>query len=290
MKINRLHLTSLRNDEFFQFMTRVRDLVRAATPAALRVEAVFADFEARFADLDEALRKIVKSARTAEIAAADRARDGVFRGLANAVRSARDHYNPAMREAGVRVGIVFDTYGNVAAKADDEETAAVYNLLVELTTRHAADCEALGLTGWIGELDRCNVTVERLMRERFEETTERSGLVMRDVRLAIGEVWYALADRVDALQIVEGGAADSPWAAFIAEINAIAERTENIVAERRGRAAAKKEREAGEAAAAAGVDVDTWRAMQKAAAAAAIAARKVAAASATAAVVEPAQE
>ncbi|MDR2883415.1 MAG: DUF6261 family protein [Alistipes sp.] len=256
MKIIRLHLPTLRNDEFFQFMTRVHDLVRAATPGALRVEALWARFVPLFADLDEALKKISKSARTAEIAAADHTRDTVFRGLANAVKSARDHYNPAVHAAAVRVGIVFDTYGNVAKKADDEETSAIHNLLVELTVKHIADCETLAITGWIGELDRCNVAVERLMRERFEETTERTGLVMRDVRLAIGDVWYELADRVDALQIVEGGAEDSPWAAFIAEINAIVERTEHIVAARRGRAEAKKEHEAGEAAAVADAMAD----------------------------------
>jgi hypothetical protein len=40
MKINRFNLHNLRNDEFFQFFTRVRDLVSLATPAALRIEAI----------------------------------------------------------------------------------------------------------------------------------------------------------------------------------------------------------------------------------------------------------
>jgi hypothetical protein len=92
------------------------------------------------------------------------------------------------------------------------------------------------------------------------------------------------------LQVVEGAEAGAPWAAFIAELNVIVERAAHLVAVRRGRAAAEREREDETAAAEAGVDVATWRAMQKAAAAAEKASKLVAAASATAAVVEPTQE
>jgi hypothetical protein len=93
---------------------------------------------------------------------------------------------------------------------------------------------------------------------------------------------------VDALQVVSGDEAGAPWAAFIADLNAVIERAAHLVAQRRGRAEAEKAREEAGAAAVAGVDVETWRAMQKAASAAEVAARRVAAASATAAVVEQA--
>jgi hypothetical protein len=63
----------------------------------------------------------------------------------------------------------------------------------------------------------------------------------------------------------------------------------HLVAQRRGRAAAEREREDAEAAALAGVDVETWRAMQRAAAAAEKASKLVAAGSAKAVVVEQAE-
>jgi hypothetical protein len=254
MKIIRLKLRDLRNDEFFQFFTRFRDMVREATSAALRIETLYASFLTLYGQMDEALKKIMKSEHTARIAAADHERDTVFRGMANAVKSAGGHFDAAKRAAAGRLKIVFDTYGNLAAKADDEETSAIGNLLRELLTNHAADCEALGLTEWITELDRLNRAVEALMRERFDEVTERTDLVMRDIRLQIGEVWYSLADRIDALHIVEGDTACAPWTSLIADLNAVIERTENIVAQRKGRAKAEKEEEAAAEAAGAGAD------------------------------------
>ncbi len=238
MKITRLKLRDLRNDEFFQFMTRVRDMVTAATPAALRVERIWGEFTASYARLDEALKKIMKSALTARINEADAARDEVFRGLAATHKAAQNHFNAAIRAAAERLEPVFTTYGNVAARPHDEETSAVYNLCKELVDNHAEDCTTLALVPWIQELSARNRAVEALMMTRFEEGTARTDLVMREVRLEIGEVWYRLADRIDSLQNVLGEDDGAPWAAFIDELNEIIARTENIVAARRGRAAA----------------------------------------------------
>jgi hypothetical protein len=287
-KINQLALSRLRNDEHFQFMTDFTNLVKRFKAETLKIVPQFNAFLALYKQEDEVLKKIAKSALTAQIAEADAARDEVFRGMADAVLSASRHYNAPVREAGERLQIVMQTYGNVAKKAEAEETSAIHNLLQELTTKHLADMEQLDLGGWIQELDRRNIAVERLMEARYTEEAGRSGLVLREVRGQVDEAYRVVANRVDALQIVEGGAAGAPWAAFIAEINAIVERTENIVAIRRGRAAAEREREEEEAAEAAGVDVETWRAMQKAAAAAEVAAKKIAAGSAKAVVVEEA--
>jgi hypothetical protein len=288
MKIQKLYFRNLRNDEHFQFMTDFANLVRRFTPAALRVTAQFDAFEALCRQEDEVLRKITKSALTAQIAEADAARDDVFRGMADAVLSASHHYNAPVREAGERLLIVLRTYGNVAEKPLAEQTSAVHNLLQELTTKHMADVEAIGLAGWITELDRRNAEVEKLMATRYDETAGRSDLVLRDVRRQVDEAYRVCAGRVDALQVVDGGEAGAPWAAFIAELNAVIERAANLVSQRRGRAAAEKAREEEAAAAAAGVDVATWRAMQKAAAAAEKASKLVAAGAATAAVVEQA--
>ncbi|MDR2882463.1 MAG: DUF6261 family protein [Alistipes sp.] len=117
MKIDGLKLGHLRNDEHFQFMTEVYDAFREADPAALRVEAQFEAFAALYRVEDAVLKKITRSALTAEIHDADAERDRVFRGLADAVRSAANHFSPAVAEAAGRLRIVFDAYGNVARDA-----------------------------------------------------------------------------------------------------------------------------------------------------------------------------
>ncbi|MDR2882850.1 MAG: DUF6261 family protein, partial [Alistipes sp.] len=278
----------LHNGEHFQFMTTFRDLVKAATPAKLKIEAPFAAFLAVYADLDEALKKIMKSEHTKRIAELDAARDSVFRGMTDTANGAAHHFNPAVREAAGRVGIAMKTYGNVAAMNYDDETAMIANLLKDLTVKYLADVEMLDLGAWIGELDRLSEEFKRLMLERYDEGTGRSTLVLREVRGRMDDAYRAVARRVDALQEVSGDEPGAPWAAFIAELNEVIARADNLLAQREGRAAAERAREQAEAAAAAGVDVETWRAMQRAAAAAEKAAKLVAAASATAAVVEKA--
>jgi hypothetical protein len=295
MKIKAMKLTNLRGEEHFQFGADVLALVKATGPVALHVEAAYNAFTAAHAQEDEVLEQIRKSVLTGRIADADRARDDVFYGLSEAVRSATHHFTPAMREAAEGVSIVFHSYGAVASRNYAEQTAAVHNLLVELTTNHAAACETLGLNGWIGELDRLNIAVEKLMSGRDDETAGRTDLVMKDVRARADEAYRLLTGQIEALGVVaamqgEGSTVGpaSVYESFIAALNARIERYGNVMAVRRGRAAAEKAREEEAAAAAAGIDVETWRAMQKAAAAAEKASKLVAAASATAAVVEQA--
>ncbi|MDR2882596.1 MAG: DUF6261 family protein [Alistipes sp.] len=243
MKIEKLHMSRLHNGEHFEFHTVFSGMVKAATPVKLKIEALWEPYTALYADLDEALKKITKSEHTARINQLDTDRDSIYRGMVDAVRSASNHFKADIRAAAGRLQIVFDTYGNVTAMTHDEESAMIANLLKDITVKYAADCEALGLNGWIGELDRLNEALKAAVMERYDETAGRSSLVLREVRGRIDGAYRVLAERVDALQIVEGGAADAPWAAFIAELNAVIERANNNIAIREGIAAAEKARE-----------------------------------------------
>lgn len=244
MKITRFHLPSLRNNEFFQYMTRVHGMIGAATPAALQIEALYGSFDTMYVNLGKAIRQITTSALTAKINDTDRSRDTLFSGMAGHVRSCLNHFDPTKRDAAERLIIVLNTFGNVAVRSHDEETAAVYKLTEELTANCPAEVEALELFPWIEELEKRNRAVEAAMMERFNEISARTPLLTRTCRLETGEVYYRIIKRIDALQIVEG--ADSPnsvWALFITELNEIIDHTKNIIAIRRGKAAAKKAEE-----------------------------------------------
>lgn len=290
MKIKHVKLTHLRNDEHFEFIEFTLDLVKDVGAAALRVEAPAAALDADWKREDEALKKIMKSALTAEIDAADATRDDIFRGLTNTVRGALTHFEEARRKAAARVEIVLDTYGNAAARSHFEETSAIHNLLVELTgVKHAADVETLDLGGWISELDRRNTAVKKLLEQRTDESADRTSLVLKTVRTEVDAAYRALAGAVDALATVDalsGGASAALYGGFIRRLNERIDFVNDSLAIRRGIAAAEKARQEAEAAAAAGVDVETWRAMRAAAAAAEKAAKLVAAGAARAAVVE----
>ncbi|MDR2882799.1 MAG: DUF6261 family protein [Alistipes sp.] len=269
MKIKRIHLISLHNDEYWQFITRLADHIKASGAAAIKIEALHTRFVELYGQLDAAYKKIVKSALSADIDAADRARDEVFRGMKDVVASALRHFKPEVKQAARRVKIVLDGYGDVTALGKSAQTAAVTNLLGDLAdTKHANDCAMLDLIPWIGELDKRNIAVERLMETRFDEATARTDLSMREVRLAMDALYGQIVFRVESLQEVLGTEPGAPWRAFIEVMNTIVEYTDNIVAQRRGRLAAEKAEKEQAEADAAGMSVEDWRAMKKAEAAA----------------------
>jgi hypothetical protein len=194
MKVNKIKFHDLRNEEYYQFFVRFRDAITAADPAVLRVEALFETFMELSAQLDEAYKKITKSALSEEIDTLDRDRDEVFRGMKDIISSGHRHFSPAVKEAARRIAIVTDAYGDLPGRGKSEQTAALSDLMKTLITGNAAEGETLALGTWIQELDRLNAAVEQLMRERFDETTARTGTSMREVRLLTDEVYYSIVD------------------------------------------------------------------------------------------------
>lgn len=254
MKIAVMHTYRLHNEEHYQFGADVLALVRTATAGALGVETAAAALTAVNREEDTVLEQIRKSALTAQIADADHARDEIWYGLSESVAAAGRHFTPAVREAAERLRIVLDTYRHLSHGGYAEQTAGLHNLLQELTTHHVDDIETLALVPWVGELDRRNLAVQELLRTRDEETTGRTDLVMKDVRVRADAAYRTLAEQVDALAVVARlrGAGAEVYDGFIASLNTLVERYELVLAQRKGRAAHRKEEAAAKKAAAEG--------------------------------------
>ena len=105
MKCNKFRVEQLRNEEWFQFYTEFKNLVEQHTAPMLEIDVLFTNFLSLYADADEALVIIRKSATTEQISDADITRDGTFRGFVNAVKSAHSHFNAEKRELAKRVQI-----------------------------------------------------------------------------------------------------------------------------------------------------------------------------------------
>ena len=168
----------------------------------MKIEPQYEPFVALYNDEDTAFKKINKSAYTAEIQDADKYRDEIWRGMADANKSAMNHYSSEVRQAAARLKIVFDTYGNVARKPLDEETSAIYNIIQDLRGKYAADASTAGLAGWIDELENANKNFSRLMLDRYDETATKTDLVLRQVRLKIDEAYRVITERINAAIIM----------------------------------------------------------------------------------------
>jgi hypothetical protein len=238
MKCNRFGVEKLRNEEWFQFYTEFKTLVEQYRPSSLNISPLFSVFVTLYADADEALEIIRKSATTEQLADSDAARDGTLRGFNNAVKSALDHFNAPKREAAKRVQIVIDTYGNIARMYYDEETASIYNFLQEMKGKYADDITLLELTGWVEQLDTDNKAFDVLMKSRYSEEAQKTSLRLLPIRTEIDRNYRDTLDRIDALVLINGSV--PPYSAFVKDLNARTLRFENILAQRQGRAAAKK--------------------------------------------------
>lgn len=232
MKIENLKLTNLRNDEHFQFQTEFKELVETYTVETLGIEDAFAVYLVVYINESQALDVVRKSAVTDDIAQADGLRDNTYRGLSDTVKGAANHFKPEKREAAERLMLLLGHFGNINAKSYDAQTASISALVNDLNTGYAADVATLKLEDWVAELQSNNAAFEALMDERYKDSSERTELKMKDVRTEIDAEYRTIAERIDALSVVNG---PETYAPFVNELNARIERYNNTIAQRQGR-------------------------------------------------------
>jgi hypothetical protein len=236
MKIDGFSISQTNNDEHFQFHTECKDLVNEFDPAVLKIKPQFDAYLKNYAKVDEALRKIFKSYITEEIQVADSKRDLTFRGMADTNKAALNYFKPDVVEAAKRIKIVLDTYGNVGRKPLNEETSAIYNLLQELNGKYSKDVKTVGLQEWVSELEKNNSDFDRLVKSRYEETADRTDLVLRDVRKQLDIDYHTIIERINALMIVEGG---DVLENFTRRLNVVIGKYANTIAQRLGKSKSK---------------------------------------------------
>jgi hypothetical protein len=231
-EIIRLNFKNLRNEAHAEYSSTFVTLVDKYTPETLNIKALYDEYKLLFADEISALDVVRKSALTGEIDEQDHIRDGIFRGFAEAVKSALYHFNAAKRDAARRIEVIIENYGNIAAKTLDQETAAIDDLLRELcSATNAPLVTLLGLIDWTEQLETENDKFKQLMLERYTETSQRPTVRMRDARSSVDKCLRAIFDRIEALAMVNGIAACE---SFIKELNAVNERYKNIAAQEKG--------------------------------------------------------
>jgi hypothetical protein len=233
MKILRIDFYRLRNEEWFQLFTEFQDLVQKFNPDALGIAALWATFLSLYTDADTALEIIRKSADTALMLEADRLRDQTFRGFADAVKSARNHFDPQKRAIAGQLTVLFDHFGNLARKASNEETAGIYNLLQELNGAYADKVQALSLQDWAVRLAADNEAYEALVKNRNTEVASRSQLRVKEVRKEVQEIYSRIVERIEAAITLNGET--PPFTDFVNELNAFLKRYDHVLAQRQAK-------------------------------------------------------
>ncbi len=239
MKIRIIYTYNLRNDEHFQFHTEVKDLIKSQEKLIPKIQKALDAYLLCYDNENEAFKKITKSPLTKDIEAADQRRDFVFTGMVRVNRAALTHFSPDIAAAAYRLKVVFDTYGNLAAKPLHEETSAIYNLLEELQVEsRKKDVEQVQLSSWLSELAKENNAFESLVRKRNDEQASKTQLRVKATRFEVDRAYALLIERINALIIVDD---EVDYTDFVNKINNWIDKYNQIIAQRQGRNAAKEE-------------------------------------------------
>jgi hypothetical protein len=217
MKIKRVKLDRLRNEEWFQFFTEFKTFVEQTMPEVLDIVELFVVFVTLYGKADELLEQIRKSNFTALIAEKDGLRDNAYRGISETVYTAKKHYDPTKRTAAESLSALIDHYGNVADKPYNEETATIYNFCQDIRSKYANEISILDLTGWIDELERVNNDFEKTILDRNKEYAEKDEGNMLDIRKKTDRTYLDIVERIEALSLVKG---NEQYETFIKNLNA----------------------------------------------------------------------
>lgn len=228
MEIPKFDLHSQRNAAHYQFQTDFNNLVIKYSPQALGIVDDYAAYVPLLDDEGVALVAIKKSATTEEIEVADRNRDFTFRGLADKVTNGLNHFNPEVREAARRVKVIFDAYGNLVSKPNDDESGLITSLIADLRTKVPAEIATLAIIDWIDELERLNNVFIALEATRNSEQAGQSELRMKQVRVKTDAAYNKIVKRINALIVING---EFLYAEFVKELNARIGRAQDAIAQ-----------------------------------------------------------
>jgi len=228
MEIASLYLHNQRNAGHYQFETDFNSTVIKYTPQVLGIVEDYAAYAPLLNDEGVALVAITKSATTEEIEIADKNRDFTFRGLADKVTNSLNHFNPEVREAAKRVKVIFDGYGNLVPKPNDEESGLISSLIADLRTKVSAEIVILTIVDWIAELERQNNVFIALEATRNSEEAGRSELRMKQVRVEVDAAYNKIVKRINALIVVNG---EAVYTEFVKELNARIGRAQDAIAQ-----------------------------------------------------------
>ena len=227
MKVVNLNLNIQRNASHYQFQTDFNTTVIRYTPQALGIVDTYAAYLPHYVNEGVAFVAITKSATTDEIEIWDKSRDFCFRGLSDKVMNSLNHFDPEVRAAAKRAKVIFDTYGNLAPKPNDEESGLIKGLITDLRTKIPADLITLEIVEWIAELERLENEYLALQNARDSEAAHRSDLRMKNERMEVDAAYRTIITRINALIIVNGEAA---YTEFVRELNARIERAQDAIA------------------------------------------------------------
>ena len=254
MEILNLGFFPFRNQEFFQLMTGVRQIVFPLPtdhggPQTITLQAQASILEPfrqpfleKLSQLDDRLIIIEKSEFTEQITLGDVRRDNSVIGFKLYVQAFSFSNDEDEREASRILQIPIDAHKNFHRKNMNEQTASTHNFLQDVDARaeHVATIRA---EKWVEEIRNANNDFDQLMNRRLDEKSVRP---TEDIRQVRKEIEFVYKQMTSMLEIANTLSPSTEISNVIKRINELLTYYKNTIATRKGVANAKKEKEKGE--------------------------------------------
>lgn len=211
-------LHNFRNNEHFQFMTDVDQLITTATPLELAIDGLYPSFKTALTAEDATMRTELGSIRSKTIEDLNALRGKTWNAISLRVKSTQLSPIAMEAESAMIIKRIIDLYGDVRSKTLNEESAAITNLVNDLM--QPANTNHLNLNGiftWVNELKMENEHFQTVFNERNAEFAERESGDVRAIRLQIDPLYEKLVERINATIVME--IAKPAAISFVSQLN-----------------------------------------------------------------------
>lgn len=251
MRIPRINLMYLHNEEWLMFYTHLFNTARRYGPEKLGIDGLLDRILVHYNRAERLQRVIRKSVLTENIQKAGRERRRLFRGLYQALKASRALPLKEERDAARRLFVlVAEHRGSALGSSNSEESATIDLLLQELRGRYAADVGLLKIENWVNGLEEADTNFREAYKERSRKEQERPVGQVRKERVRADAIYKSVADilqarltedRPDGRTMADPEEADDPVYNFVVAWNEYVKTYRDLIATRVGRLRAKEQ-------------------------------------------------
>jgi hypothetical protein len=238
-RIETIKLTRFRNNEHFQFMTDVDELVTTHKASALGIDVLYVDFRKVFMAEDTAIRIELGSAKSKTIEQLNKLRGNTWKAIALKVKATLLCPIASEVKSAEVIQRVIDKYGDVRVLTYVEETASITNLTNDLLlSENTEHLKKIGILIWVTELKSENEQFSTVFNERNSELAVRESGDVRAVRNLIDPLYDQLVETINSSIVMK--MAQPAAFIFVNELNEKIKYYTTIIASRKGRSKAEE--------------------------------------------------
>lgn len=233
-KLENIALLRMRNNEHFQFMTDVDQLIITNQASELAIDSLYPAFKTALAAEDTAMRVELGSMKSKSIEELDKLRDKTWNAISLRVKATLLSPLASEAESAEFVSRIIDLYGDLRAKSYNEESAGLSNLVADLQLpANTEQVNKVGIQRWVTELKNQNDQFQTVFNERNAELAGRESGDVRAVRLQIDPIYLQMAEIINATIVM--GIAKPAAISFVSQLNEKIKYYKTTMASRNGK-------------------------------------------------------